>query len=94
MCSIQLRLEEKQRTVRKQRELEAELAQQEGRPYIPYSATWYSQVNLFFKGIVPFFIIGVEFTNNTYSMVYILFFKIFEKFLNKIQISISFDLKM
>ncbi|XP_023322727.1 oxysterol-binding protein 1 [Eurytemora carolleeae] len=38
-----LRLEEKQRTVRKQRELEAELAQQEGRPYIPYSATWYSQ---------------------------------------------------
>lgn len=41
---MQVRLEEKQRAARRQRELEAELAQQEGREFIPYSPVWYKQV--------------------------------------------------
>jgi len=39
-----VRLEEKQRAVRKQRELDAEVAHQEGRETIAYTPTWYSQV--------------------------------------------------
>ena len=34
--------------MRKQRELELELAQQEGREVQPYQPTWYTQVNGFF----------------------------------------------
>jgi len=39
-----VRLEEKQRAARRQRELDAELAQQEGREAVPYLPTWYKQV--------------------------------------------------
>jgi len=45
-----VRLEEKQRGVRKQRELEMELAQQEGREVQAYQATWYTQVPDEFNG--------------------------------------------
>merc|ERR1719369_2225425 len=39
-----VRLEEKQRAVRRRRELEAELAQQEGREYEEYQPLWFKQV--------------------------------------------------
>jgi hypothetical protein len=42
--NTQVRLEEKQRAARRERELEAELAQQEGREFIPYSPGWFRQV--------------------------------------------------
>jgi hypothetical protein len=42
--TTQVRLEEKQRAARRERELEAELAQQEGREFIPYSPGWFRQV--------------------------------------------------
>lgn len=39
-----VRLEEKQRAVRRQREVEAEMAAQEGRVYEPYHPTWFRKV--------------------------------------------------
>ena len=39
-----VRLEEKQRGVRRQREIEAELAQQEGREYEGYKPIWYKAI--------------------------------------------------
>lgn len=39
-----VRLEEKQRAARKQRELDTEIANQEGRTVQPYTPTWYKQV--------------------------------------------------
>ena len=42
--TMKVRLEEKQRACRRQREVEAELAQQEGREFTPYSPIWYKQV--------------------------------------------------
>ena len=45
-----VRLEEKQRATRREKEVEAELAQQEGREFTPPQPTWfrYSTINLFY----------------------------------------------
>ncbi|XP_056639637.1 oxysterol-binding protein 1 isoform X2 [Diorhabda carinulata] len=47
-----IRLEEKQRAARRQRESEAELAAAEGRPYTPYKPVWFDQTQEDDSGIM------------------------------------------
>ncbi|XP_059487348.1 oxysterol-binding protein 1-like isoform X2 [Neocloeon triangulifer] len=52
--SVKLRLEEKQRGVRRQREAEAEKATAEGRPYPPYEPIWFKQETEKVTGVVGY----------------------------------------